>query len=151
MRFMLLVIALLFSASPALAQVAAKEPSSDAKSIQLPPELTDPRTADKLASAMQALSDALLDLKVGGVEAAIQGRKATAAERRLTVRDLGRRDDPQFDRKLQQGIAEARPRIEQGLKALNEALPRITQDLRDAQKALERAAANMPDPTYPKR
>jgi hypothetical protein len=37
------------------------------------------------------------------------------------------------------------------MKALSDALPAMMQGLAQAQKALERAAANMPDPNYPKR
>jgi len=41
--------------------------------------------------------------------------------------------------------------IEHGMNALSTALPAMTQALQQAGKAIERAAANMPDPTYPKR
>ena len=69
----------------------------------------------------------------------------------MTVRDLARRDDPDIDRHLQQKIAEARPMIEQSMRAMNEALPAIQESLVEAQKSLQRAIANMPDPNYPKR
>ena len=140
MRISLSLLPLLLCATPAFAQP-----------VQLPPELTDPATAAKLADSMQVLSRALLDMKVGGLQAALEGREATTAERNVTVRDLTRRNDPNLDRDLQQRIADARPRIEQSMKALNEALPRITEDLQRAHKSLERAIANMPDPNYPKR
>jgi hypothetical protein len=48
-------------------------------------------------------------------------------------------------------MAEARPMIQQSMKALADALPSMMQGLAQAQQSLERAAANMPDPTYPKR
>lgn len=67
------------------------------------------------------------------------------------MRDLGRRDDPDFERHLQQRIVKAKPQIEHGIKAFNEALPKVTEDLQRAQKSIERAMANMPDPNYPKR
>jgi hypothetical protein len=69
----------------------------------------------------------------------------------MTVRDIARRDDPNFDRKLERQVEQSGPMIRQGMKAMSEALPEIMQDLAQAQKAVERAAANMPDPTYPKR
>ncbi len=138
-------------AAPAAAQSAPPETAPTRESIQLPPELTDPATADKLAGAVQQLSRALLDLKVGGIQAALEGREPTKAERGLTVRDLARRDDPDIDRHIQQRLAEARPQVERGIKALNEALPRVTRDLESAHEAFERAIANMPDPNYPKR
>ena len=138
----IVLLALLVSAPPALAQAPA---------TAVPPELTGPRTADRVADAMQTMSDALLNLRVGELKAAVEGRKASASEKRLTVRDLSRRDDPNFDRDFQQRIADAKPMIHQSMKALNDALPAMMQGLEQAQQSIERAIANMPDPTYPKR
>jgi len=145
MRLMIVPAAALLCATPALAQ----EPTASAS--QVPPQLTDPAMADRLANAMQALSKALLDLPAGEVQAAIEGRKPTAAEKRITLRDLARQNDPDFERKLGQQLAEAKPKIQQSMKALADALPSMMEGLQKAQKSLERAAANMPDPTYPKR
>jgi len=145
MRISLILLPLSLCAAPALAQPAPPP------TIQLPPELTDPATADRLADAMQSLSQALLDMRVGNIKAAVEGRRATPAERRMTVRDLARRNDPDFDRRLDQQIAAARPRIEQGIRAMNQALPEVTDDLQRAQAAIERALANLPDPNYPRR
>jgi hypothetical protein len=117
----------------------------------IPPQIADPATAGRLADAMESLSKALLDVKVGGVQAALEGRKATPAERNLTVRDLARRDDPDVDRHLQQRIADAKPMIEQTVRAMNEALPEIDRSLAEARQSLERAIANLPDPNYPRR
>jgi hypothetical protein len=138
----LILLPLAFSAAPALAQ-AAPAPA---------PQLAiDPATVNKLAEGMRAMSQALLDLHIGELQAAAEGRAATAAEKNLTLGDIARRDDPDFDRHLQQRIAEAKPQIEQSLKVLNETLPKVTEDLQRAQKSIERAMANMPDPNYPKR
>ncbi len=119
--------------------------------MQLPPELTDPATAQKLVNVMQVISNAVLDMRVGEMQAAIEGRPATSAERNMTVRDIARRDDPDFDRHLQQQMANVGPKMQQGMKALNQALPPLMQGLAEARQALERAVANMPDPNYPKR
>src|SRR5690242_16105678 len=121
MRIALALLPLSLCATPALAQP-----------IQLPPELADPATADKLARSMQAVSKAMMDLKVGGIQAAIEGRNPTPSERNLTVGDLARRNDPQID----QQIAAAGPKIEQTLRALNQALPEVTADLQRAHQAL---------------
>jgi hypothetical protein len=141
MRTKLAVLPLIFLAAPAIAQAPA------ADSVQLPPELTDPATADRLADAMQALSKVLLDLKVGEVQAALEGRQATAAEKQLTVRDLGKIDDAELQRRM----AEMKPQIKESVKAFQKALPEMMKSFEQAQKSLERAAANLPDPNYPKR
>ena len=136
----LFILPLLLCASPAVAQPVP----------QLPPELTDPATADKLANAMQGLSQALLDMRVGEVRAALEGRQASPSEKRMTVRDMARQDDPDFDRRVQRDMANVRPMVRQSMNALNQALPAMMQGLAQAQQALERAVANMPDPTYPR-
>jgi len=149
MRTSLALLPLLVVAAPAVAQPLPPPPPPAI--MQLPPELTDPATADRLTDAMQSLSQALLDMRVGNIKAAIEGRRASPAERRMTVRDLARRDDPNFDRRLHQQIAAAKPKLQQGIRAMNQALPEVTEDLQRAQVAIERALANMPDPNYPRR
>jgi hypothetical protein len=145
-RISVVLLPLWIIAVPAFAQPVAPAEPAQPKLIQLSPE-----TADRLTGSVQALSKALLDMKVGGVQAALEGREPTRAERNLTVRDLARRSGPTFDRDIQQQINEAEPRVERSIKALNQTLPKITQDLQRAQKSIERAMANMPDPNYPKR
>lgn len=142
MRATLVVLPFALCAAPALAEPAQ---------VTIPRELTDPATADRLAGMMQALSKALLDLRVGDLKAAAEGREASPAEKRMTVRDMARRQDPNFDRKFEQQVAQSGPMIRQSMKAMSDAIPAMMQGLAQAQKAIERAAANMPDPTYPKR
>jgi hypothetical protein len=141
MRKILIVLPLILVASPAFAQQAPL----------LPPELTDPATAQRLATTLQALSQAFLNVKVGAVQAAIEGREASPQERNVTLGDLARRKDPNFDRHMQQQISTVGPQLQRSMRAMNEALPEMMQSLKEAKKTLERAAANMPDPTYPRR
>jgi hypothetical protein len=148
MRATLVLVPLALSAAPAVAQAPAP---AEPQAIQIPPQLTDPAVADRLANVMQALSKAFLDLPVGQVEAAVEGRAPTAADKKLTVRDLGRRDNPNFDRDLQRQIAESKPMIEQSMKAMATALPAMMKGLQDAGEAVDRAVQNMPRPDYPKR
>jgi hypothetical protein len=141
MRKTLIILPLLLSGSPAFAQPAP----------QLPPQLTDPVTMQRLAGTMQALSQALLNIRVGEVQAAVEGRPVTPQERTMTVGDMARHDDPDFDRHLNERMATAGITLQRSMVALNRALPEIARNLHDAQKSLERAVANMPDPTYPRR
>ena len=141
MRKSLIILPLLLVATPVAAQPIP----------QLPPELTDPRTAQKLANAMQTLSTALLNVRVGEVRAALEGREASPEERNMTVGDLARRNDPDFDRHMQQRVATVGPMMQQGVQTLNRALPAMMKGLHDAEKSLDRAISNLPDPTYPRR
>ena len=144
MRKTLILLPLLLCASPALAQAAPSPP-------QLPPELTDPATIQRFTDQMEALSHAVMDIRIGGVEAALDGREASPNEKRMTVGDLARRKDPDFERHLHQQMATVGPQIQRSVKAINRALPEIMRSVADAQKSIDRALANMPDPDYPKR
>lgn len=144
MHLRLIALPLLLCATQVVAQAAPPPPLQ-------PPLLIDPGMVDRMADSMQALSHVMLDMRVGGIRAALEGREATPAEKRLTVRDLARRHDPDFERHLDQQIAAARPKLERSMRAMNQALPEITEDLQRAERAIDRAGANMPDPNYPRR
>ena len=145
MRTSLIFTSLLAMASPAVAQPAPSAVS------EIERTLTDPATVDCMARSMQALSNAFLNLPVGEVQAAVEGRQATPQEKKRTVRDMARRDNPGFDRDFQRQIANARPMVEQSMKALSSALPGMISGVEQMQQSLDRAISNMPDPTYPKR
>ena len=136
----LLPLTLLATPAPALAQHA--QPTAEVQRV-----LSDPATADKLANVMQALSQAFLNLPVGSVEAAVEGRPPTPADRSRTIRS----ENPNIDRELDAQIAQSRPMMRQGMKAMADALPGMMKGFKEAQKSVERALSNMPDPTYPKR
>ena len=152
MRAFQLIVPLALVASPVLAQTKpAPAPTPAApETITMPPELTDPAMADRLARMMQAMSKAFLELPVGEIEAAAEGRPATRADRRRTVRQIGRAEDPNFERDLQREIANSKPMIEASMKALAAALPAMMKGLSEAGRELEKATANLPSPNYPK-
>jgi hypothetical protein len=132
-----------------LETVAANPAAVQAQAV--PSQLADPALPDKLGNVMQALTGALLNLPVGEVQAALEGRPATAADRRTTVRDLGRRSDLNFDRNLQQQIAGGRETMRAGMKAMAAAVPAIMKGVNEARGEIERAVGNMPSPVYPQR
>ena len=136
-----LFVPLLLFATPAAA-------APDASGLEQ--ALRDPATAERLDRSLSALTDALLDLKVGGVKAALEGRKPSPSEQALTVRDLERGEgrDPEAVRRH---VREAGPALAKGINALADAIPAMSRAMGDIEKAIERAAANMPDPNYPKR
>jgi hypothetical protein len=148
--FTLLAAALI--ASPAAAQQSPQQQQSAVSvPVQLPAELTDPTLPARMARVMQVLSKSILDMPVGEVEAAMEGRKPTAADRKRTVRQAGRDDDPNFERNLQQQIASSQPLMEASMKAMVAALPAMMQGMTAAARELEKVTANLPSPTYPKK
>jgi hypothetical protein len=146
MRKSLIVLPLLLSASPAFAQEAAPPPA-----FQLPRELTDPEAQMRLAGKLQAMANALLNVRVGELGAAVEGREATPAERNVTVGDMVRRKDPNFDRDVAREVATVGPKIQRSMQALSRTLPRVMRDVEDAKRSIDRAVSNLPDPTYPQR
>jgi hypothetical protein len=81
MRNGLILLPLLLAATPALGQAPpAPAPVAPDASQQMQRVLGDPATADRLTGMMQALSKAFLNLPVGEILAAAEGRKPTAAE-----------------------------------------------------------------------
>ena len=143
MRNYLIALPLLLVAAPVAAQTApVREP------VSIPPELSDPALADKLTRASTVLARVLMDVPVGELEAAIEGRPATAADRRKRVRDeIG----PDGERQLMADVATAGPRMRAMQGALVSSLPAIMGALSQVQDQIERAVANIPDPTYPRR
>ena len=142
MRKTVVALSTLIIAVPAAAQPVAP---------QLPPVLTDPASAQRLTGVLDAITDAVLSMRVGEVRAAIDGREPTPQEGAMTVRDMARRDDPNFDRHLHGKLAAVGPTIQQGAQAVNRTLPEVMRSLDQAQRTIERAVANLPDPTYPRR
>jgi hypothetical protein len=138
----LILLPVLLVAAPAFAA-----PAPSPSQLQVPPQLTDPRALDRVTDAMQAMSQAIMDLPVGNIEAALEGRPATPADGNRRIRDI----EPGLDREVKTQVAQARPMIRRSAKALSDALPEMMHGIEQVQKSLERAAANMPDPNYPKR
>jgi len=138
-----LLLALPLALIPVPAAAAAEAPQT-----QIPPELSDPAVADKLTRALGPLSRALMNMPVGELEAALSGREPTAADRSKRLADqIG----PDGQKDVEATIAAAGPQMRAMQKALVASLPAIMSALGGMEKELERAAANMPDPTYPKR
>ena len=143
MRAAFLAVSLVVLASPVMAQAAAPPPET----VQLPPELTDMRWADRLSDTMVAMSKAFLNLPVGEVEAAVEGRQPTASDKRRTLRN----ETGMSERDVRDQIDAARPAMQAGMKAFAAAIPAMMKGLSDAQREMERATANLPRPDYPKR
>ena len=141
MRIQLIALTLALCAAPAFAQSPADE------DMQIPQELKDPRLSGKLVDAMQALSKAFLDLPVGEVEAAIEGRPVTQADRRRTVAS----ESGMSERELNRKIEASRPAMQGAQKALADAVPVVMRHMSEMGKELDKAAANVPRPDYPKR
>lgn len=149
MRMQAAFIACLLVSAPA----AAAEPAAD-NGFEIPAELTDPAMGETLGKMFGTLARTVMDMPVGEMQAAVEGRPPTAADKARTVRDLAGRD-PDFERQVEAQAAQAVPRMQAGLKAMASSLPAMMRVLEQAAEQMEgsidRATANMPQPGYPKR
>ena len=119
--------------------------------IAMPRALTDPAMADQLGRTMGAMAHAMMNMPVGEMQAAIEGRPATPADRNRRVRDVAGPDGRAMaDHVASNGAATGRVMQAAG-RAMIGALPAILQAVRGAESEIERATANLPDPTYPRR
>lgn len=145
MRLLFLAIPLALAATPALAAPHHNQVP------QLPRQLTDPAMADQMGRTAGALTRAFMNLPVGEIQAAIEGRPATGADRRRTVRDLAGRNDPYLDQRIERQATQSGAAIQAGARAMASALPAILDAIDGAADQIDRATANLPDPSYPRR
>lgn len=145
MRLHLFIVPLALAAAPAAAQ--SHRAHTPADEMRLPPELSDPHLSDRLVDALQVLSRSFLSMPTGEVEAALEGRPVTAADRGRTVAS----ETGLTERELRHKLDESRPAMQGAQKALIAAIPAMMKGFAEAQKEFKKAAANMPQPGYPKR
>ena len=145
--------ALLILAAAAAAPVtAAPPPAPYAEApIAMPRELTDPAMVDRLGRTMGAMAHAMMNMPVGEMQAAIEGRPATPADRNRRVRDVAGPDGRAMADKVASNSAATGRAIQAAGRAMIGALPAILQAVRGAEAEIERATSNLPDPTYPRR
>jgi len=157
MRWIPVLLAL--AATPAMAAAQAAPPY--APQYSHPPQasqdelaaaqraLRDPSTAQAMSRVSGALTRAIMNMPVGEIEAAVEGRAPTAADRRRTVGDsVG---GPQEAARIERDVASSGAQMQVMGNALANALPGMLAAAGQLQQEIERATANLPDPTYPRR
>ena len=142
---------LILAAAAAPVSAAPPPPPYAEPPIAMPRALTDPAMADKLGRTMGAMAHAMMNMPVGEMQAAIEGRPVTQADRNRRVGDVAGPDGRAMaDHVAGNGAATGRAMQAAG-RAMIGALPAILQAVRGAESEIERATANLPDPTYPRR
>lgn len=149
MRALALLLPVALLATPVAAAPADKD-----NDFQLPAELTSPAMAETLSEMLASLTRAMLDMPVGELQAAAEGREPTAADKSRTMRDLAG-GGADLDRKVEQQVREAMPRMQRTMKAMATSLPAMARTMEkmadEMEGKLDRATANLPQPGYPKR
>lgn len=140
MRKLFLIALLSTAAAPAVAAPAPREPA-------LPPEVADGRMVDQIGTMVGAVTRALLDLPVGELEAAVENRPVTRADRSRTLGSVTGTDE----RELAAGIEQGKGAIRAGGEAMARAVPVIREAIDKAAAQIDRVTANVPQPGYPRR
>ena len=137
------------SAAPAIAVDPAPAQPAQSEVANAQKVLRDPAAAETMSRVGGALTRAIMNMPVGEIEAAVEGRTPTAADRQRTVQDSvgGPAEAARIERQVVGSGAQMRA---MGA-ALADALPGIVGALGEAAEKVERATANLPDPTYPRR
>ncbi|URD59822.1 hypothetical protein M8312_08330 [Sphingomonas sp. KRR8] len=142
-----ILFATLGIASPALAQpYPYAPPPPPPGAAQLPPEIASGEFVDRMQPVVRALSHALLDMPVGELEAAVEGRPVTPYDRRKRLGDVAGVDERQLDRE----ISANGQKVRSGTQSMVRALPVIQRALNEAGDQVARAIDNLPSPAYPR-
>ncbi len=142
----LLILPLLSLATPALAQAYPAPPPAS-----LPPQIMDPALPAQLGRMAGALTHAFMNLPVGELEAAIDGRPPSPSDRRKTIGSGTSRDNPYVEQDIQRDVASSAGAMQSSARAMQRAMPAIQQAIGQAAAAIERETANLPSPNYPRR
>ena len=141
---------LILAAAAAAAPASAAPPPAPAP-IAIPRELTDPAMPDKLGRMAGAMAHAVMNMPVGEMEAAIENRPVTPADRNRRVRDVAAADDRAVVDQVASNTAATGHAMQAATRALVASLPAIMSAVKNAEAEIERATANLPDPSYPRR
>ncbi|MBA3666660.1 MAG: hypothetical protein H0W65_02920 [Sphingomonas sp.] len=148
MRHLIIALSVFTAATPALA-APRYAPPPPMPGPDMERALNDPAMADQIGRVAGVLTKSLMNLPVGEIEAAIEGRPPTPYDRARTVRDeVG---DPYLEQRVAAEAAQSGRTMQAAGRAMMSSLPAIMGALGQAQDAIERAVANMPSPTYPRR
>jgi hypothetical protein len=143
---------LLFAvAAPAVAADPAPRPGEAAPADVAAAQkaLRDPATADTMTRIGGALTRAIMNMPIGEIEAAVEGRAPTGADRQRTVGDsVG---GPGEADRIERQVAASGAQVQAMGSALANALPGMLAAAGKMKDELEKATANLPDPTYPRR
>jgi len=160
LRKILMAAATLAIAGPAAAQQqqvpnaqtgVVPAPLPDPRDEELRRSLPDPRELKELGETATRAVDALMNVPIGPLREAVEGRKLSPKERQETLGDHARKDDPYIRERMrdQMGVAT----VTLGVLAEQMAVmtPVLRRTLEEAQRRVEEAARGTPPRNYDRR
>ena len=157
MRKFLIAAAALGAAAPAIAQQPASTPGNQAATTAPRPDprdeelrrnMPDPAELKAMGDVAARAMEAMMDVPIGPLREAVEGRKLSRKEREETLGDVARRDDRQFKERMrgQMGVASI------AMAALMEQMvtiaPVLRNTLEDVSRRVEDAARAAPQRPY---
>ena len=131
-------------ATPAVAQRTESDRVEDARDIAR--ELERSPAIGNLPSVLGAITDALLDLPIGRIAAALEGdTRPSRDEAERTVSDIGAQRDPDFRERTQDQVRDAAAGAAGMTKAIARTLPEIARSADVLEGELARVARTLPN------
>ncbi|HEX8214501.1 MAG TPA: hypothetical protein VF582_03405 [Allosphingosinicella sp.] len=126
-------------------QAARPGPKLDPRDEELRRNLPDPAEMKAMGEVAARAMEAMMEVPIGPLREAVEGRKLSRRERQETIGDVARRDDPNFKERMrdQMGVASV------AMAALMEQMvtigPVLRSTLEDVARRTEEAARQVPE------
>lgn len=154
MRKFLIAAAAFAVAAPALAQPpaaqgpgnqgAATAPLPDPRDEEMRRNLPDPAELKAMGEVAARAMEAMMDVPIGPLREAVEGRKLSRREREETIGDVARRDDPQFKERMRDQMAGATVAMGAMMEQMVTIAPVLRNTLEDVARRTEEAARQVP-------
>ncbi len=159
MRKILMAAAALAIAGPAAAQQqsttppagAIPAPIADPEVEEIRRSLPDPRELQAVGDVAVRAVDAIMDVPVGPLREAIEGRKLSPKEKQETLGDHARKDDPYFRERMRDQMGFATIALSALAEQLAVMTPVLRRTLEDVERRVEDAARGLPPRNYERR
>jgi len=137
-------------AQPSRADVAPPPPI-DPRDEAILRAVPGPQELERVGDVTAATVDAILDVPIGPLREAIEGRRLSRREREETLGDHARKDDPYFRERMRDQITIASAAVGVLAEQMAVMTPVLRQTLEDAQRRVEEAARGVPPREYDRR
>lgn len=156
MRKFLMAMTALAAATPAIAQQPLPEPIHgpgaaplpDPRDEELRRSIPHPREIEAMGEVVDRTVGAVLDVPVGPLREAIEGRRLSRREREETLGDHARRDDPYFRERMRDQIAVASIAVGVLAEQMAVMAPVFRRTLEDIERRVADAARGYPPRDY---
>ncbi|HWH18786.1 MAG TPA: hypothetical protein VNT77_10725 [Allosphingosinicella sp.] len=135
-------------APPARPDAPARTAPMDPRDEEIVRSIPDPREVEAVGAAAGRAMDAILDMPVGPLREAIEGRRLSRREREETLGDHAAKDDPYFRERMRDQLAVAGVAVGVLAEQMAVMTPVLRQTLEDVERRVEEAVRTPPPHDY---